>query len=229
MIDPEKTHLAVPAHKTDQIIGVIEDSITVPTHTSPEKTHSTGFGDTCYFNGVFFFQNGWNDLGDIRPDFSNPSFPILNTATVDVEIDPDGTVRVTGNNRTGSTVDLPYRIFLLAKNNQGPINPLPVPTNSKSYYWSKYNFMKIYRQDQVPFDLAGDGSGRIEIINHPLGYIPRVQAWYQQTSSPNRMVPLYSIGAEISLFDSAVVFFVRGVWDSTPQNGRIEYRIYLDR
>lgn len=204
-----------------------------------------GFGDSCYFQGIFTTNSGstWNDFGAQTPNLAapNPQFQ-----TVDVEAYSDGTnLYVQAVNyydvahSTSSAYTVNYKVYALAKNTMAA-KITPGATNAKLYYNSNYNFQKIFSKSNVGISVSGGSSGSSATITHSLGYIPKVRAFFVDGSNEvfalNQWKPLVTGGTwqtvpaiEAHMTTTTLIFFYDGTGLGAPTlSGTIEYRIYLD-
>lgn len=239
VFDRTKIRMAVPTYEIDKIIGVVSGTFNIAAPTlvdqvkSSTSSHVTGFGATCYFQGIFSVDGGttWNDFGAMIPDLSTPGFPVQETVDCNCSM-IGGTLTVTGTSwwdnvhGTGTARTVQYKIALIAKNSQTSITP--IPTEEILYYSSAYNYQKIFMKGQVAFNLAGTGVGSSSSVTHGLGYVPKVRAFYQETNGTLRMLPIGNYKIEPRVTTTNVTFYQDAYWDLTAINGNVEYRIYLD-
>jgi len=222
---------------TDKLIGMFTGSISVAAPTSIQfilsgtATHDTGFNETCYYQGIFSIDSGttWNDFGSMTPDLGTPGIPVLQTQDCNCSM-IGGVLTVQADNyynlatSSSSAKTFLYKVALFTKNTQGNIQSLPIDDTTS--FDSRYNFQKIYAQDIIPFNMTS-GVTKSFSISHNLGYVPKVRAFFQQTGSPLKLVPLSFYFIEPRLTTSSVTFYIDG-WYATTASGNIEYRIYLD-
>lgn len=240
--DRTKINMAVPLYDVDKTIGIHTGTITVaaPIAGAPDfglktgiDTFDTGFGDSCYFEGIFSVDSGvtWNDFGAMKPDLSLPTAPQFQTQDCNCSM-INGILTTTAYNyyNTAHGTSAPYtylfKIALFAKNTQGRVTPLS--TNQILAYNSAYNFQKIFLQDSFPFNLAGTNTTKSTAINHGLGYFPKVRAFYKESSGSLRMLPISNYEIEPRVDASNVTFYHDAYWDTVAINGSVEWRIYLD-
>jgi hypothetical protein len=242
VFDRTKIHMAVPAYDIDKIIGVTSGTINVaaPVAGAPDfgvksatATFDTEFGDTCYPQGIFSYDGGvtWNDFGAMIPDLTTPANPVFQTVDCDASmIGGVLTVKVTNYRDAVHATSTPrtvlYKVLFVAKKTQGSIEPLQ--TEEILYYSSQRNYRKIFLDSTVPFNLAGTSTGKSANVIHSLGYVPKVRAFYQESSGLLRMLPIkfYSIEPRVTTTD--VTFYQDPYWDVFAINGDLHYRIYLD-
>jgi len=239
---------------SDKIIGVLSGTFTVsapsasPGYTTNNVTQDTGFGDSCYFQGIFSTDSGssWNDFGTSVPNTSSAT-PVLDTVTCQGFVTTAGIFTAVGKNwydylhSSGTAKTILYKVALFSKINQGSIQPLP--TNEENYFDSLYNYHKIYLQDFFAVSTSANTS-----IQHNLGYIPKVRSFFQPTSSSIGIDGIYTVpagamatldwwtgagsgaSADIQIDTSNAVFTPIQDSSSTPNgiNGTQHYLIYLD-
>lgn len=240
--DHTKINMAVPLYDIDKIIGIHTGSISVgaPTSGTPDfglKTgtdvFNTGFGDTCYFEGIFSIDNGvtWNDFAAMTPDLSLPTAPQFQTQDCNCSM-IGGVLTTTAYNyyntahSTSAAHTYLFKIALIAKNGQGRIAPLA--TNQILAYNSAFNYQKVFLKGPIPFNLAGTNTTKSAVVNHNLGYVPKVRAFYQETSGLLRMLPISNYSIEPRPDTANVTFYHDAYWDTVAINGNIEWKIYLD-
>ena len=252
MIDPAKMRFVLPAYPIDQIIGVFSGSLSLgapsasPGYTTASDPKAHNFGDSCYFQGIFSTDGGttWNDFGAQTPNLAAP-FPQFQT--VDVEAYSDGTnLNVQAVNwydvshGLGTARTAAYKVYALAKNTMAlPITP--IATNQKLAYSSAVNFQKIFLKDSVSISVSGGSSGSSAPITHNLGYVPRIRAFFIDSSNQafalNQWKPLVSGGSpqtvpqiEAHITTTMLTFSYDGTGLGAPSlSGTIDYRIYLDK
>lgn len=175
--------------QSDMIIGVHSDSFTVGSPPSfgtstNTDTFTTGFGTSCYFQGIFSTDDGssWNDFGIYRPNLSTPSQPVLQTVTCRGYVTSTGVFTAVGINwydfvhSTGSSATIKYKVVFFAKQSQGSITPLAI--TEKAFFDSRYTVQKIYLKGTF---LTSTSSNKI--ITHNLGYYPKTRSFFEPSSS----------------------------------------------
>lgn len=221
----------------DKIIGILSGSISVAAPTAGQvvltgtTTHDTGFGETCYFQGIFSVDGGttWNDFAAMTPNLSVPGMPVFQTQNCDCYM-VGGVITVSADNyynfvsASSAAKTFLYKIALFAKNAQGTIQPLTI--DETTFFDSRYNYHKIFVQDSISFN-SSSGVTKSVTIPHSLGYVPRVRAFFQQTGSPFKLLPVSFYFIEPRVTSTSLTFYLDG-WYATTVNGTIEYRIYLD-
>lgn len=252
IINPSAITMAIPDYGQDQIIGTFTNTISLgapsasPGFTLATDTKPHGFGDSCYYQGIFTTDGGttWNDFGSQTPNLAapNPQFQ-----TVDVEAMADATnINIylinyyDSAHSSGTAHTITYKIYLLAKNTMAqPIKPLP--TNQILAYDSAFNFQKIFQAGTLSLNVAGGSSGSVVTV-HSLGYVPKVRAFFSPASSPaqvyapNQVVTAIQAGSPISApqleihidTSSLTLFSDQSGFAAPGINGKIDYRIYLD-
>lgn len=243
--NPVALNMAVPYKGIDNIIGIHNGSFSIAAPTlATFKTNAsdpfiTGFNDTCLFEGIFSVDGGttWNDFGVNVPNLTTPTAPVLQTVTCQGYISPAGVFTAYSSNfydlvhSVGTAYTIQYKVVFFAKDNQGSINP--IPTKQILVYESVSNFQKIYLKGSVP------DTGGIIPINHNLGYVPKVRAWFVTPTTFGTAVAnsLYTYdwvtggGATNTAYvnvDTSVVDFTSLVTVGLVSSATIIYRIYLD-
>lgn len=248
VVDPTAVYMVAPEYGLDNIVAIYTGtlSLAAPTlagqFTTATATHTTGFGENCYLQGVFNVNSGavYNDLGAYTP-YTIGGLQ-LQTQTVRAFVTSAGVLTVVGANwynfvtGTGAAATVGYKILLMAKNTQGNITP--TGTNEFLYFNSAYNYQKIFMEGQVTSSTTVNTT-----INHNLGYIPKARVWFQ----PSANVTVADIGYNLPAGCMATMdWFVQRIAGVTygqvnvnttslivgPPNGtvtgQINYRIYLD-
>lgn len=235
---PSKIIMAVPEYRLDQIIGIKSGSlsITAPTaiteFTNASATFTTGFGDTCLFQGVFSTDSGtsWNDFGAYRPNLTTAGQPVLQTVTCQGWVTPTGVFTAYGTNwydfvhSTGTTYTIQYKIVFFAKDMQGLTTT--IPTNEILTYDSSFNYLKIFSSGTF-----ANNTGSPSVVTHNLGYVPRVRAWITtSSSSPYTANSLLSYDWPGNSNFNIEVDSSSATFDAIVGYGTVNvlYRIYLD-
>lgn len=191
MANPVVLNMALPQLPIDKIIGVFSGSFTVPAptaaqgHTYAEDVQNTGFGDNCLTQAIYSLDNGvtWNDDNMSVPDLSG-AFPVLQTADVSSfsQVNQIG-VGCTNwyNSFTGTGVSrtVLYKVFALAKSNQGVLEPLA--TNYKLSYTSVDNYLKIKSQGVISLSIP-PSTPTVSVQFHGLGYVPTSRGYVEYSS-----------------------------------------------
>ena len=241
--NPLAVHMVVPDYRIDNIIGICTGSFTIAAPTSLEgtstaiKAFTTGFSDTCLFQGIFSVDGGssWNDLGVYRPNLSTPGEPVLQTVTCRGYVSTGGIFTAVGLNwydnvhNTSQSYTIDYKIAFMAKDDQASV--IPIATTEKIQYESSYNYQKIY--------LSGTFASTTGTpVDHNLNYVPKVRGWFSPNSATYGSEGVYQIpanclttldwfSANIKVSTTAANF--TEVQDNNGQlDGTMYYRIYLD-
>ena len=240
-------YMASPEYPIDNIIGIHTGSFSVSapsstnSPTTATSTFTTGFGDTCLFQGIFS-TNGtdWNDFGAMQPNLSTAGQPVLQTVTCYGWVDSSGVFTATGVNyydsvhNTGTAYTIQYKVAFLAKDSQGTVTP--IQTNEILAYDSANNYQKIFSSGSF-----SNGSGTTTIA-HNLTYVPKVRAWFDLSTSTTAgygyvTVPSNSISTldlwpqtypqvEVNSTDALFASILDG--NGAVASGTVYYRIYLD-
>lgn len=245
MINSAALHMLVPDYPLDQIIGIFTGTLSIPAPTLGGQTTTTtdvkpyGFGDSCYFQGIFTTNGGttYNDFGAQTPNLATPTQPVLQTVDCQATSSPTGlTVTVINYydnvHGAGTAYTLSYKVFLLAKNTMAqPLNPLP--TNQKLSFSSQYNFQRIAKKDTLHLTVAAGNTGSVSAI-HGLGFIPDIRAFRFNSATPTISRPLASQTAprvdtvQAQLTDQLVTFYSdQSSFLASGVNADIQYRLYL--
>lgn len=241
--------MAVPAYKVDQIIGIHTGSFIVSApapfgSTTAADTFDTGFGDSCLLQGIFSTDagNSWNDFGTYRPNLTTPAQPVLQTVTNYGMVGPTGIFTASAKNwydnvhASGTAKTVQYKVLFIAKDTQGSITPLS--TNEILIYSSAYNYQKYLPTLGSSFASTTGTT----TVNHPLGYVPKVRAWFSPTSTSNNAdgisIPAgsittmdnYQYATNVTVNTTAAMFsdVSTTVSPRTTVNGTVFYRIYID-
>jgi len=188
--DPTKINLNVPNYNADKIIGIFTGSLSVPATSSgdtvayAESMHTTGFGESVFTQGIYSIDGGttWNDDNTTIPYLGGaaPSFQTLDVSS----FSRTNEVGIATNNwynfvaGAGTAYTILYKIFCIAKSNQGDITPqlTDYPLN----YSSSDNYLKIRLDDIYETTITGVTS--TYIIPHTIGYEPTVRAYVEHSN-----------------------------------------------
>lgn len=245
-VSPSKLQIVVPDYPLDQIIGYFTGSVAVGSGGTPSNTTISiphGFGDSCYFQGIFSSDNGvtWNDFGTEIP---TPGSPLPTFQTIGCNTYTDTTnINIIGINWTGTPVTVLYKLYALAKNTMAaPLNP--IPTTQKLSFSSGFNFQRIAFKGTVPLNVPLNTTGS-QVVIHNLGYVPIVRAFLFRVSSPTTCLPIIFdadtglsfasamegglSSVQVRLTSSSLTFFVDNTSASSSSaiGVTVDYRIYL--
>lgn len=238
--DRKKSVIAVPRYDTDKIIGAFEGDLNIPasgTFTIAQNTisHDTGFQESCLPIGIYSTNFGatWNDMGAIVP--SGLSFQ---TEECTASVSSTGIVTILGTNwyDTGTGAGRPaktvsYKVWLLAKKNQGRIAPLPISAQPL-YHSSRFNYQKIFVESVLSLTVVWGGIGSVS-YTHNLGYIPNIRTWVNDSGTIRMNVTHSLLGGitfvapEIRLDESKITFYLDNFFGEDYSEEFI-FRIYLD-
>lgn len=232
-----KTQISVPLNDTDKIIGILSGTINITAPTgglgdafrTVTDARSTGFGEACYFRGIFSTNGGttWNDFGSATPDFSS-GFPIFQTVECIATCSSTGVVSIKGTNWIiGSAATILYKVALIASNTQGNITPLPI--NSNTFFSSTINYQKIAMQGELPWTTT-PGVTQSKTITHSLGVIPKIRAFYRKSDGTIEAITNDEIQIDNQITTTTLTFFLDDYRSGflSAISGQIEWRIYLD-
>lgn len=156
---------------------------TLPVATAAPSTVSvssatlpTNFGDTVFVVGVYSPDSGstWNGM---EAETAHPGN--LGTLTVYAQSRADDIQIIARNSRASGagsnapTYNVLYKVMMIAKPDQGIIQPLPIGSNV--YFDSRKNYQKIALDDIRTIS----GTNTTTTIPHGLGYIPRIRVFYE--------------------------------------------------
>lgn len=191
--DPTKIRMAFPRNPTDKILGVYTGTLSVAAPTAgqivlyTEQTQPTGFGDSTLTEAIYSTDGGvtWNDDNMTTPNLSLAT-PIVQTLDVTSFSDANGNIGIATANWYSATLGagvaytIQYKIFALAKQNQGVLTPSI--TNYRLNYSSADNYLKINSQGISPQSL-GIGINNTLTDTHNLGYVPTARAYIEYAST----------------------------------------------
>lgn len=237
MIDLSKLNF-FSGYDTDKIIGIHTGSISVGagdmfgTPGVATDTFDTGFGDTCFFEGLVSVDGGttWNPIGTFIPA-AGPTFQTTSALAYMV----GGTLTVKAVNYITSAKTVQYKMVFFAKDNQGALTPLTIIDNL--FFDSNKNYQKIFSSSNFAVSTSAATS-----VTHSLGYVPKVRAFFSPTSATtgsNGSVAIPAgclttistfVNPNIQITTSSVSFGVISDSSSYPSgiNGTLYYRIYYD-
>lgn len=239
--------MSVPAYGIDQIIAVYSGSFTVGaasagSFATATATNTTGFGDNCYFQGIYALDGGstWNDFGVYQPNLVTAASPVFQTQTCRGYVTSGGVFTAVGINwydnvhASSSSHTIQYKVALFSKIGQGIITP--VATNELTAHTSKYNSQKVF--DSGTFAISTSAS---TVVVHGLGYVPKFRAFFVPTNSTAGSEGAYTVpaGAMTTLdwfstslqLDTTQATFgtvVDSVSSPSGINGTMHWRGYLD-
>lgn len=241
-------------YQSDMIIGIHSGSFTVAapsvgSNTTNTDTFTTGFGTSCYFQGIFSTDGGttWNDFGVYIPNLTTAGQPVFQTVTCRGYITSSGVFTAVGINwydlvhSSGTSKTIQYKVAFFAKQNQGSISPLSYV--QKAQFDSRLNVQKIYLRGTFAASTTSNTT-----ITHSLGYIPKVRSFFEPTSSTagvegvatmpaGAMATLdwftgagSGLSADVEITTTTAVFTPLQSSASTPNGiaGTQHYLIYLD-
>ncbi len=174
----------------DKIIGTYSGSFVLNSSGVAGGTNTvneaitTNIPETTFFQGIYSIDNGvnWNGFGTIN-DHVQDTDPLTDSqGSYLVEgLSQSGTFTVRGTNSStgGATLffnyTVLYKVALIAKSDQGDIDPQP--TGANTLFDSRLNYQKI----AVDNKSASSGTNQTVIVAHNLGYIPKVRV-FRETS-----------------------------------------------
>lgn len=226
---------------TDKIIGTLSGSTfsvaptAITSVTTTAENISTGFGEPCYYKGIFSIDGGttWNDFDAMVPNTSTPGSPVFDTQNCFAEV-RDNFVQLRTENwynsvaGSGAAYTFLWKIVLFSKNGQGSIEPLPIA--QQEFFTSKNRrYEMIAQQGEETFNI-NSSAGQTVVVSHSLGYVPRVQAFYREFSPTSRIQTPYPFNFIETIVTSTDVTFHQetalAIALGKDCTGQIEYRIY---
>lgn len=225
-------------YEIDKIIATYSGTIasSAPTSgggsTTASASHTHGFGDSTYYQGVFSVDGGttWNDFGADIP-YTGGTYLAIQTVEVDAVVTTTAaTVTVTNfydyANSRGVAYTVQYKLYLMAKNTMAsPITPSNQVENTN--FDTRLNYQKVAFSGSTTLNVSAGSTGSTSVA-HNLGYVPNVRAfWFDSGSSTTcRSIRNY---AQVKIGTSNVTFYTdQGGFSGFGVNGTIQYRIYYD-
>jgi hypothetical protein len=241
----------VPKYNTDKVIGIFTGTLSVAAPTAlqqnlyAEDLQTTGFNDTCLTQCVYSLDGGvtFNDDNMSAIDLSTPGSPVFQTCDV-TSFCRGGQVGIAVDNwynivtGTGTARTIIYKIYCLAKHDQGILTPRA--TAEAIYFNSKDNYLKIYKDSAQAYTPIPAGDQTFTYI-HDLGYVPNARAYMEYTTL-NEIWPVTRnqypatstgadhnpVGAEIHLDETKMEVVMPNSLRGASPNINIRYRVYLD-
>lgn len=131
-------------------------------------------------------------------------------------------IQLTSLNQTGATVTIYYRVLYFLPTTVDMDSANTQSSLDSFFMNTDYNYTKIFSEGTT---------SPTSTINHGLGYMPQVEAWYvrQLDSRLSRVVQGASFSSPSSepsvLVDDNIISFTQG---SSPQSTLWHYKIYAD-
>ena len=223
----------------DKIIGVGSGTIDSPAPTPGPPTtvtqlFRTAFGDRYYFEGIFSYDDGvtWNMFNAMVPDLTTPTMPVFQTVDCFAQVSELGTLNVTVQNYydsvhgVGRAYTVLWKAVFFSKNRQGSIALMTIPNAT---YFTSVNrtIQKIAMKGEVGFNLVSGGSNTLT-LNHGLGYVPKVRAFYSENSPSIRLAQCKFYSIDVRIDENDLTFFIDSSFSTYDCTGQIEYRVYYD-
>lgn len=216
--DPRQVFFA-SQYPIDKILGTFESSFSAPSGGIPERTtHTipTGITESTFFQGIFSVDSGttWHDFGA----------DIVSGGLTDITVagrSNANTFSIDADNYTGATpYTVTYKLALIAKPNQGTVEPQPIGANT--LFDSRLNYQKI-ASDSVRSISIPDPNESIESFSHGLGYTPKVRSFIEIGSS-------FGADAPAGLYETShLLGFAFGAGATAPNpNFETTSGVYLD-
>lgn len=187
-------------YQSDMIIGKTSGSISISAPTAGNvyltgnQTYDTGFGGTCYFQGIFSTDGStWNDFGSYKPKTTG-SYPVLQTQTCRGFVSTSGVFTAAGVNwydyvnMTSAATTIQWKVVFFAKKDQGSITP--TGTSYTTQFDTRYETQKIYLWDTFSASTTANTT-----VNHNLNIVPKVRSFFAPTSSTTGIEGWYTVPA----------------------------------
>jgi hypothetical protein len=233
---------------TDLILGTFTGSLfsPAPAATSTQKTTVsttviTNIPEKTFFQGIFSTDNGvtWLDFNSNIVNKTNPSFVGLQTQMMygtslpgSLVLYADNWTYYNGTGYTSASYTFLYKVVLFAQKGQGDVTPQPVrqPLN----FSARYNYQKIFKDSIFPFNFPNITVDAV--INHNLGYIPKVRTYVDNFSFADHPTALYDFGYFLSQYnifqlymdENTIHYFIDNSLNSGNISGTLYTRIYYD-
>lgn len=243
--NPAAIAMAIPGYSTDKIIGVLTGSFTSSIPSAFDVTYTEAliphpFGDTVETQAVYNTGGVDNDQDMTVPRLTG-AFPVFQTLDVSSYSTSSNIVIASTNwydnvAGKGFAYTINYKVYLIAKMNQGVITPMP--TNQLLRYRSSENYLKIVKQDVVPISVPAGTSSYT--VTHGVNGIPRSRASIEYLStgklwgiSPNQYPSTGSVSnnnpiTTSTTMDGTSVTYTFGNSTAGTLSINLHYRIYLD-
>lgn len=242
--NPAAIAMAIPGYSTDKIIGILTGSFTSATPAAFDVTYTEAiiphpFGDTVETQAVYNTGGVDNDQDMTVPRLTgaNPVFQTLDVSSYSTS----SNIVIASTNwydnvaGAGFAYTINYKVYLIAKMNQGVI--IPQPTNQLLRYRSSENYLKIVKQDVVPISVpSGVSSYTVNGVNG----VPRTRASIEYLASgklwgasPNQYPNTGSatnnnLITTTTTMDGTSVTYTFNNSTAGTLNINFHYRIYLD-
>lgn len=202
----------------DKIIGSSTGSIFIPANDFRDVIINHGFG----FTPLFYIK--WSNTPSFNPSYESQwfqpsSIPFSmygNSSSVDM--------RLFANNFDVGAVTLYYQVIYFMPTDVNVNMPLVSLDNFQLN--TDYNYTKIISEGKIS---AGSG-----VINHNLGYLPQVEAWFMRSNDGRCLRLDYSFpenpgffsSPEVEVTETQVIF--RQSQDAFNNATAYHYKIYAD-
>lgn len=229
--------IAVPKYEIDKVMHT-----KVLERTWPDSVLNSGF---TYNTGLrtfalpiaVFSVDGGDSWSDTSPPFTGSGFTLDPNPAVNITMNGAGVASINITQKALINGGNPYQLLVKAA-----FLALPTQTNipagldrGSTLYSSQQKHMKIFKQDSLRFDAAGNLT---EVITHNLGYEPMVAVWSQNdfgSGSIERMISFMgNEGADsedgVKINENTVTIFASGFGTAPGANFRtIHYKIYYEQ
>lgn len=242
--NPAAIAMAIPGYSTDKIIGVLTGSFTSSIPSAFDVTYTEAliphtFGDTVETQAVYNTGGVDNDQDMTVPRLTG-AFPVFQTLDVSSYSTSSNIVIASTNwydnvAGKGFAYTINYKVYLIAKMNQGVITPMP--TNQLLRYRSSENYLKIVKQDVVPISVPSgvssytvNGLTGVLRTRASIEYLASGKLW---GASPNQYFNTGSVTTNnlittTTTMDGTSVTYTFNNSTAGTLNINFHYRIYLD-
>lgn len=202
----------------DKIIGSSTGSVTVPSNDFADVIINHGFS----FTPLFYVK--WSTSPTFSPSYESQWFQPSSVPYSIYGNSSSSDMRLSASNLSGSSVTLYYQIIYFM--------PSDVSTDVPSVSLDDFQLNTDYNYTKIVLEgVLNSGSGTID---HNLGYIPQVEAWYVRSSDGRCLRLDYSYPEDPGLFSSPEVevtstqIIFRQSQDTFNNATKYYYKIYAE-
>lgn len=226
----------------DKIIRYYSGSVYVPAPpATPYQVYNhyenidTGLDDYCFAIGIFSIDGGttWNDSGVNQPKYTTGGQPIFQTQSMTASMEKSGELELhfenwsyyDGVTTTSAAYTFMYRVILIARSEQAPMDLTEPPYNTILNDYNDYEKIHIDRIDYLP--VASSTTGTLT-ITHGLGYVPLIKSYWTNQLSYTNFQEWDSIAGfrNLEIDDDKVVYTFYAPGDD--ETYEVHTRIYYD-
>lgn len=245
--DASAIRMALPEYPTDKVIGIFTGSFSVAAPTAAQGTvyaedaQNHGFGDTFLPQLIYSTGGVYNDQDMTVPRLTG-AFPVFQTLDVTAYTTSTQVIVAATNwydnvAGAGFAWNITYKIFCLAKKNQGIL--VPKPTDQLLRYSSADNYQKIFTEDIVPITVPGAAGSTSYTVSHNIGIVPTTRAYVEYANgklwpcSPNEYQSTGETTINNPITSAIKLTETTAEYDFTNNGAsnatiNLHYRIYLD-